>query len=99
MPYKNRAVSEDAARREVLRSHGRRRRSDYNGSRFLARYKIGLAELHLAEVRLAEFDDLAAATDTLPHELVNLRLMSLLGLIRRAAIKAREAGGGFFGFD
>ena len=33
------------------------------------------------------------------HELVDLGLAGLPGLIRRTAIKAREAGGGFLGFD
>ena len=85
--------------KEALCGHGRRRRSDYNGSHFLARHRIWLAELHLAEVRLAERDDLATAIDTLLHELVDLGLAGLPGLIRRAAIEAREADGGFFGFD
>ncbi|MBO7684660.1 MAG: hypothetical protein J6T51_08055 [Kiritimatiellae bacterium] len=49
--------------------------------------------------RRAQFDDLAAAAGTLLHEFVDLGLASLPDLIRRAAIEAREASGGFFDFD
>ena len=58
----------------------------------------GLALLHPAVVVLAERRKLFRASGMLPHELVDLHLACLPGLVCGAAIKARKAGGCLFGF-
>ena len=97
--FRNLVASKDAARREALCGNDHRRRNDYNGIPVLVQYLIWFAELHLEEAVLAHAADLAAGMALSPGDGGDLRLAGLPGLIRRAAIEAREAGGGFFGFD